>query len=85
MMPEVLIYSTGYCPYCTRAKQLLESKGVSYTEIRVDDHPEKRDEMTVRSNQRTVPQIFIDGQGIGGCDDLYALDHTEKLDKLLRG
>lgn len=84
-MTSVVMYSTGYCPYCTRAKELLESKGVVYTDIRVDEYPEKRDEMIAKSNRRTVPQIFINGQAIGGCDDLYALDQAGQLDKLLRG
>ncbi len=82
---DVVIYTTGYWPYCIRAKQLLEQKGVQFHEIRVDEHPEKRDEMIQRSNRRTVPQIFINGQPIGGCDDMYALDDKGQLDKLLKG
>ncbi|MCW8399748.1 glutaredoxin 3 [Legionella sp. PATHC038] len=84
-MAEVIIYSTGYCPYCVRAKELLQQKQVSFTEIRVDVQPELRDEMISKSGRRTVPQIFINGQHVGGCDDLYALDAQGKLDKLLRG
>ncbi|WP_392537910.1 glutaredoxin 3 [Legionella sp. 227] len=84
-MAEVIIYSTGYCPYCVRAKELLQQKQVSFTEIRVDVQPELRDEMISKSGRRTVPQIFINGQHVGGCDDLYALDGQGKLDKLLRG
>lgn len=84
-MADILMYSTGYCPYCTRARQLLEAKGVVYTDIRIDEYPEKRDEMIARSNRKTVPQIFINGNSIGGCDDLYALDQTGQLDKLLTG
>ncbi len=84
-MANVVMYSTGYCPYCTRAKELLESKGVGYTDIRVDEHPEKREEMIAKSNRRTVPQIFINDHAIGGCDDLYALDQAGQLDKLIRG
>lgn len=84
-MLNVVMYSTGYCPYCIRAKELLESKGVVYTDIRVDEHPSKRDEMIARSNRQTVPQIFINDHHIGGCDDMYALDRTGQLDILLRG
>ncbi|KTC74323.1 glutaredoxin [Legionella birminghamensis] len=83
-MANIVIYSTGYCPYCVRAKQLLDSKKVNYQEIRVDEEPAKRDEMIARSGRRTVPQIFIDGQHIGGCDDLYTLEDAGKLDQLLQ-
>ena len=84
MMADVLMYSTEFCPFCIRARQLLEAKGVVSTDIRIDEHPEKRDEMITKSNRRTVPQIFINGHSIGGCDDLYALDQTGQLDKLLK-
>lgn len=84
-MTEIIIYTTGYCPYCTKAKELLEKKAVSFTEIRVDIQPELREEMMTKSGRHTVPQIFINGQAIGGCDDLYALDKQGKLDQLLRG
>ncbi|MCE3045862.1 MULTISPECIES: glutaredoxin 3 [Legionella] len=83
-MASIIMYSTSYCPYCLRAKQLLDSKKVSYQEIRVDEEPGKRDEMIARSGRRTVPQIFIDGQHIGGCDDLYALEDAGKLNELLQ-
>ncbi len=84
-MANVLMYSTEYCPYCVRARQLLETKGVVYTDIRIDQHPDKRDEMIAKSNRTSVPQVFIDGHSIGGCDDLFALDKTGQLDKLLKG
>lgn len=84
-MSDVLMYSTEHCPFCTRARQLLDNKGVVYTEIRIDEHPEKRDEMIAKSNRRTVPQIFINGHSLGGCDDLYALDQTGQLDVILTG
>jgi len=84
-MAEVIMYSTAYCPYCVRAKELLQQKHASFTEIRVDVQPVLRDEMISKSGRRTVPQIFINGQHIGGCDDLYALDAQGKLDTLLRG
>jgi glutaredoxin 3 len=63
---------------------LLDSKGVRYQDIRVDEHPEQRDIMMAKSGRKTVPQIFINGQPIGGCDDLYALENQGKLDDLLK-
>ena len=84
-MSQVIMYSTGYCPYCTRAKELLNKKNVPFTEIRVDLQPELRDEMIAKSGRHTVPQIFINGQAIGGCDDLYALEAQGKLNQLLKG
>ena len=85
-MTEVIIYSTGFCSYCYNAKELLNKKNIAFTEIRVDLQPELRQEMTIKSGgRRTVPQIFINGQPIGGCDDLYALESQGKLDQLLRG
>ena len=71
-MSQVLIYSAAYCPYCERAKMLLQAKGLSYTEIRVDLDKTERDKMIALSGRRTVPQIFIDDKHIGGCDDLHA-------------
>jgi len=83
-MAKVEIYSTLFCPYCARAKSLLERKGVKYTNIDIIEDSAKRDEMLDRSGGRTsVPQIFIDGEHIGGFDDLYALDRAGKLDKKL--
>jgi len=83
-MANVEIYTTQICPYCVRAKMLLDRKGISYTELRVDLDTELRQLMEQRSSRRTVPQIFIDGQHIGGCDDLYALEAEHKLDELLQ-
>ncbi len=81
---DVVIYCSGYCPYCTRAKYLLQSKSVVFTEISLDTEPHRRDEMIERSAGLTsVPQIFINAQHIGGCDDLYALESQGKLDSLL--
>lgn len=82
-MAEVIVYSSQVCPYCDRAKALLKRKGVSFEEIRVDLDEAKRIEMMERSGRRTVPQIFINGQSIGGCDDLYALEQQGRLDPLL--
>ncbi len=84
-MPEIIMYTKGYCPYCTKAKTLLASKGQTYTEISLDTNPEKTEEMIEKSQRRTVPQIFINGQSIGGFDDLYALNQQGKLDELLKG
>jgi glutaredoxin 3 len=81
---KVEIYSSPWCGYCYRAKQLLEGKGVSFTEIDVMEQPVRRDEMVTRAGGRTtVPQIFINGKWVGGSDDLYALDKAGKLDPLL--
>ena len=83
-MAEVTIYSTAVCPYCIRAKQLLERKGVTFKEINLSNEaPEVRVELMQRTNHRTVPQIFINDQFIGGFDQLYALDREGKLDQLL--
>ena len=83
-MKNVEIYTSPTCGYCHRAKMLLNQKGVSFTEIDVVANPDRRPEMTERANGgRTVPQIFIEGQHVGGCDDLYALDRAGKLDPLL--
>lgn len=82
-MPEIIIYSSEHCPYCVRAKKLLESRSVTYTEIRIDLDPEQRDIMIERSGRRTVPQIFINNLHVGGCDDLYALELAGQLDALL--
>jgi glutaredoxin 3 len=83
-MAKVEIYSTGSCPYCVRARNLLERKGVPYIEYRVDLTPELRPEMEKRANGgNSVPQIFIDDRHIGGCDDMHALDSDGRLDPLL--
>ena len=81
---DVVMYSTGWCPYCVRAKALLERKGVPFREIRVDEDPAERQAMLERSRgQRTVPQIFIGDRHVGGFDDLYALEKAGELDPLL--
>ncbi len=84
-MPDVTIYTTHFCPYCVRAKALLDSKDIRYTEIAVDTDYEQRSIMEQRSNQTSVPQIFIDQQHIGGCDDLHALEAAGELDTRLAG
>lgn len=84
--PHVQIYATQTCPYCHRAKALLAAKGVAFDEIDVGLHPELRAEMMQRAHgRRSVPQIFIGGQHVGGCDDLHALDDAGKLDPMLAG
>lgn len=82
-MADVVVYSKENCPYCVQAKQLLTSLKVNFTEIRVDLDAERLVEMMTRSGRRTVPQIFINGEPIGGCDDLFALHHAGKLTHLL--
>jgi len=83
-MTSVEIYTTQYCPYCQWAKELLARKGVSFHEIDVTADRQMRQQMVERTNGRTtVPQIFIGATHIGGCDDLYALEETGRLDPLL--
>lgn len=82
-MLEIHIYTKNYCAYCYRAKELLNIKGVPFTEYDVTDNPELEAEMRQRSNRTTVPQIFIGERHIGGCDDLFALDEKGELDPLL--
>ena len=82
-MPKVEMDTTGSCPYCIRARSLLEKKGVAVTEYRVDLSPELRAEMERRSGGTSVPQIFIGERHIGGCDDIYELDFDGELDLLL--
>ncbi len=82
-MPNVVMYTTAICPYCVRAKYLLENKGVSFEEIRIDHDQEVMQEMMRRSNRHTVPQIFIDDYHVGGYDDLASLEMSGNLDVLL--
>ena len=83
-MNKVEIYTKGHCPYCHRAKALLQQKGVSFEEYKIDVQPELRAQMIERANGGyTVPQIFINDQHIGGCDDMFALESHNKLDILL--
>jgi glutaredoxin 3 len=81
--PAVTMYTTSWCPYCSRARALLARKGVDVQDIDIEAAPEKRAEMQNRSGRRTVPQIFIGDQHVGGCDDLHALEEAGKLDSLL--
>jgi glutaredoxin 3 len=83
-MSQVLMYSTGVCPYCQRAEALLKARGVTAIEkVRIDLEPVRRDEMVARTGRRTVPQIFIGETHVGGFDDLSALDREGKLTPLL--
>jgi glutaredoxin 3 len=85
-MPPVTIYTTPFCGYCHSAKRLLSRKGVTFEEIDVGSDRVRRDEMVERAGgRRTVPQIFIGGRHVGGCDDLHALDARGELDTLLAG
>ena len=84
-MAKVEIYTKSWCPYSTRAKALLDRKSVSYEEIDVTDDSFKESEMVERSSRQTVPQIFIDGDHLGGSDDLLVADMSGRLDRLLSG
>jgi glutaredoxin 3 len=83
--PVVTLYVSDWCPYCQRAKSLLTKKNVVFSEINVEDDAMSREQMMERSNQRTVPQIFIGDKHVGGCDDLFALDRSGELDRLIQG
>ncbi|MEA3149547.1 MAG: glutaredoxin 3 [Gammaproteobacteria bacterium] len=83
--PSIVMYMTGWCPYCQRAGALLTQKKLAFDQINVDDDAKSRQEMTRRSGRRSVPQIFIGEKHIGGCDDLFALDGSGELDRLLQG
>ena len=83
--PAVTMYMTGWCPYCQRAGALLAQKKLAVAQINVDDDPKFRQEMIARSGRRSVPQIFIGDKHVGGCDDLFALDGSGGLDRLLQG
>lgn len=84
-MNQVIVYSAEYCPYCTHAKELLKRNNIAFEEIRVDLNPELREEMITKSGRRTVPQIFINGQAIGGYSELYALEKQGQLNQLIKG
>jgi len=83
MSAAVVMYATGWCPYCERARQLLQRKRVEFTEIDIDKDPALREEMMQRSGRRTVPQIFVGDVHVGGCDDLHELEARGGLDPLL--
>ncbi|MEY2854510.1 MAG: hypothetical protein RL030_1642 [Pseudomonadota bacterium] len=83
--PRVVMYATGWCPYCARARRLLQSKGVDFEEIGIDEVEGARAEMQQRSGRTSVPQIFINDRLVGGYDDTKALDDAGQLDPLLAG
>ncbi len=83
--PRVALYATAWCGYCAAARALLRQKGVEFREIDVDEDPKLREEMLARSGRRTVPQVFIGEQHVGGYDDLKALNLSGELDRLLAG
>ena len=83
-MSKVVIYTTRFCPYCLRAKALLDHKQVDFEEIAVDSEPAKRQEMMEKAGRHTVPQIWIDDQHVGGCDELFMLERAGKLDTMLQ-
>jgi glutaredoxin 3 len=83
--PSVTLYVADWCPYCHRAKDLLTQKNVLFREVNVDEDQKFREEMIARSNRRSVPQIFIGDRHIGGCDELFALDGSGELDRLIQG
>ena len=83
-MSKVEIYTWQYCPFCIKAKNLLNKKNIQFTEYKIDGDEAAREEMSLRaSGRRSLPQIFINDEGIGGCDDLYQLEKENKLDNLL--
>jgi len=83
-MKPVVVYSSDYCPYCSRAKHLLANKGVAFEEIKVDGKPQVRAEMAQKARRTSVPQIWIGDTHVGGCDDLFALERSGKLDAMLK-
>ena len=83
-MSKIEIYTWQYCPFCIKAKNLLNKKNIQFTEYKIDGDEAAREEMSIRaSGRRSLPQIFINDEGIGGCDDLYELEKENKLDNLL--
>ncbi|WP_143870470.1 glutaredoxin 3 [Catenovulum sediminis] len=82
-MTKVTVYSKSWCPFCVRAKMLLQSKNIDFDEIDIGKQPEKRNEMIERSQRNTVPQIFINEHHVGGCDELLAAEAQGTLDQLL--
>lgn len=83
-MADILVYTKDYCPYCHAAKDLLRKKGAAFVEVDIQKFPERRAEMIAKAGGRTtVPQIFIDGRHVGGCDDIHDLDAAGGLDPLL--
>jgi glutaredoxin 3 len=84
-MPKVTVYTKDYCPYCVRAKRLLDKKGIAFEEVNVEGRDELRVWLVEATGQRTVPQVFVDGRALGGFTDIDALDRQGRLDPILRG
>ncbi|MDX1505844.1 MAG: glutaredoxin 3 [Spongiibacter sp.] len=82
-MAAVKIFTTRFCPFCVRAKQLLDRKGVAYDETAVDGRNDLREDLLKRTGRRTVPQIWVGDTHVGGCDELYTLERSGRLDELL--
>jgi glutaredoxin 3 len=83
--PVIVLYVSGWCPYCQRAQGLLANKGLAYQVIDVDEDAKSREEMIARSGRRSVPQVFIGDKHVGGCDDLFALEGSGELDRMIQG
>lgn len=84
-VPKVVLYTSGFCPYCVQARRLLEAKGVAYDELYIDQDPALREQMESKSRRRSVPQIFIGDYHVGGFEDMRQLDKSGQLDVLLQG
>jgi glutaredoxin 3 len=82
--PEVVMYSTGWCGFCARARTLLERKGIAFRDIDVESDTGLRQEMVTRSGRRSVPQVFVGAHHVGGYEELYALDRSGELDRLMK-
>jgi glutaredoxin 3 len=82
-MSKVILYSADWCPFCVRAKRLLEEKKIDFKEVNVDEHPNLRQEITAKTGNKTIPQIFINDQFIGGFSELSALNERGELDQML--
>jgi glutaredoxin 3 len=83
--PAIVLYVSNWCPYCRRAEGLLTKKGLAYRVVDVDEDAESREEMIARSGRRSVPQVFIGDKHVGGCDDLFALEGSGELDRMIQG
>ena len=83
--PAIVLYVSGWCPFCQRAQGLLAKKGLAYRVVDIDEDAKLREEMIARSGRRTVPQVFIGDKHVGGCDDLFALEGSGELDRMIQG
>ena len=83
--PAIVLYVSGWCPFCQRAQGLLTKKGLAYRVVDIDEDANSREEMMARSGRRSVPQVFIGDTHVGGCDDLFALEGSGELDRMIQG